>query len=82
MKEVKHYINGQYVGSASGRMFDNINPATGEVISQVHEAGEAEVDAAVQAAPRRVQGRHLPMPVRPGFLRPAATPVRRVPSHG
>ena len=56
MKEVKHYINGQYVGSASGSMFDNINPATGEVISQVHEAGEAEVDAAVQAARAALKG--------------------------
>jgi len=56
VKEVKHYINGQYVGSASGRMFDNINPATGEVISQVHEAGEAEVDAAVQAARAALKG--------------------------
>ena len=56
MKEVKHYINGQYVGSASGRMFDNINPATGVVISQVHEAGEAEVDAAVQAARAALKG--------------------------
>tara|TARA_Y100001970_G_scaffold56324_3_gene71369 strand:+ start:159 stop:1619 length:1461 start_codon:yes stop_codon:yes gene_type:complete len=56
VKEVKHYINGQYVGSASGRMFDNINPATGEVISRVHEAGEAEVDAAVQAARAALKG--------------------------
>lgn len=56
MKEVKHYINGQYVGSASGKRFDNINPATGEVISQVHEAGEAEVDAAVQAARTALKG--------------------------
>jgi aminomuconate-semialdehyde/2-hydroxymuconate-6-semialdehyde dehydrogenase len=56
VKEVKHYINGQYVGSASGRMFDNINPATGVVISQVHEAGEAEVDAAVQAARAALKG--------------------------
>jgi aminomuconate-semialdehyde/2-hydroxymuconate-6-semialdehyde dehydrogenase len=56
VKEVKHYINGQYVGSASGKRFDNINPATGEVISQVHEAGEAEVDAAVQAARTALKG--------------------------
>nr|WP_296053818.1 aldehyde dehydrogenase family protein [uncultured Alteromonas sp.] len=56
MKEVKHYINGQYVGSASGKRFDNINPATGKVISQVHEAGEAEVDAAVQAARAALKG--------------------------
>lgn len=56
MKEVKHYINGQYVSSASGKMFDNINPATGEVISKVHEAGEAEVDAAVKAARAALNG--------------------------
>tara|TARA_B100000965_G_scaffold333671_1_gene298673 strand:- start:2593 stop:3996 length:1404 start_codon:yes stop_codon:yes gene_type:complete len=37
-------------------MFDNINPATGEVISRVHEAGEAEVDAAVQAARAALKG--------------------------
>jgi hypothetical protein len=27
MKDIKHYINGQYVGSASGKLFDNVNPA-------------------------------------------------------
>ena len=56
MKEIKHFINGQYVGSASGKMFDNINPANGELIGKVHEAGEAEVDAAVKAARAALQG--------------------------
>ncbi|MCG8012224.1 MAG: aldehyde dehydrogenase family protein, partial [Candidatus Thiodiazotropha weberae] len=50
MKEVKHFINGEFVGSASGKLFDNINPATGEKIGIVHEAGAPEVDAAVNAA--------------------------------
>ena len=56
MKEIKHYINGEYVGSASGRMFDNINPANGKLIAQVHEAGREEVDAAVRAARAALKG--------------------------
>ena len=56
MNEVKHFINGHYVGSASGSVFDNINPANGKVISQVHEAGREEVDAAVKAARAALHG--------------------------
>ena len=56
MNEVKHFINGQYVGSANGQLFDNINPANGQLISRVHEAGRGEVDAAVQAAKAALQG--------------------------
>ena len=41
-------INGEWVDS--GKSFDTINPATGEVLTQVAEAGAAEVDRAVQAA--------------------------------
>lgn len=56
MKDIKHYINGQYVGSASGKLFDNVNPANGKVISKVHEAGREEVDAAVKAARAALRG--------------------------
>ncbi|MCP3864306.1 2-hydroxymuconic semialdehyde dehydrogenase [Marisediminitalea sp.] len=56
MKEIKHFINGQFVGSASGKQFDNINPANGQRISRVHEAGEAEVDLAVRAARAALDG--------------------------
>jgi len=56
MKDIKHYINGQYVGSASGKLFDNVNPANGKVISKVHEAGRVEVDAAVKAARAALRG--------------------------
>lgn len=56
MKDIKHYINGQYVGSASGKLFDNVNPANGKVIGKVHEAGRDEVDAAVQAAKAALRG--------------------------
>ncbi|MFO7527842.1 MAG: 2-hydroxymuconic semialdehyde dehydrogenase [Marinobacter sp.] len=56
MKDIKHYINGQYVGSASGKLFDNVNPANGKVLSKVHEAGRDEVDAAVRAARAALRG--------------------------
>ncbi|SFQ54232.1 aminomuconate-semialdehyde/2-hydroxymuconate-6-semialdehyde dehydrogenase [Geopseudomonas sagittaria] len=56
MKEIKHFINGEYVGSASGKLFDNVNPANGQVIAKIHEAGEAEVDAAVKAARAALKG--------------------------
>lgn len=50
MKEIKHFIGGEYVGSASGKTFEDINPATAQVIGKVHEGGQAEIDAAVAAA--------------------------------
>ncbi|HCE76742.1 MAG TPA: 5-carboxymethyl-2-hydroxymuconate semialdehyde dehydrogenase, partial [Dehalococcoidia bacterium] len=56
MKEIKHYINGEYVGSASGKLFDNVNPVNGKVIAKVHEAGREEVDAAVKAGRAALRG--------------------------
>ncbi len=47
---IKHFINGEFVASASGAMFENRNPADNSVIGRVYEAGQAEVDAAVAAA--------------------------------
>jgi aldehyde dehydrogenase (NAD+) len=46
----KLYIGGRFVDARSGRLFDVINPATGERLAQVHEAGPEDVDAAVAAA--------------------------------
>ncbi|HEY9667085.1 MAG TPA: aldehyde dehydrogenase family protein [Coleofasciculaceae cyanobacterium] len=43
-------INNEWVESASGRRFETINPATGEVICDVAEADAPDVDKAVQAA--------------------------------
>jgi aldehyde dehydrogenase (NAD+) len=43
-------INNEWVDSASGRRFETINPATGEVICDVAEADAPDVDKAVQAA--------------------------------
>ncbi len=63
MQAIKHFINGEYVGSASGKAFPNINPATNQQIGIVHEAGRAEVDAAVSAARAALKGPWGKMPV-------------------
>ncbi|WP_338452575.1 aldehyde dehydrogenase family protein [Niallia oryzisoli] len=46
----KLYINGQFVESKSGKSFDTYNPATGEVLASVYEAGALDIDVAVKAA--------------------------------
>ncbi|HKZ53333.1 MAG TPA: aldehyde dehydrogenase family protein [Candidatus Acidoferrales bacterium] len=46
----KLFIGGKWVEASSGETFPTINPATGEVLTHLVEAGEAEVDAAVKAA--------------------------------
>jgi aldehyde dehydrogenase (NAD+) len=46
----KLYINGQFVESVSKKTFDSYNPATGEVLATVYEAGPEDIDLAVKAA--------------------------------
>ena len=48
--DVKLFIDGKYVDAISGKTFDDVNPATGEVIARVAEADYADVDLAVKAA--------------------------------
>jgi len=43
-------IGGEWVPAASGRRFPTYNPATGEVLTTVAEAGPEDIDRAVQAA--------------------------------
>ncbi len=56
MKEFKHFINGAYVGSASGKTFENRNPVDNSIIGLIHEGGKPEVDAAVAAARAALKG--------------------------
>jgi aldehyde dehydrogenase (NAD+) len=46
------FIGGENVPPESGEYFDSINPANEEVISRIPESGEADVNAAFQAADR------------------------------
>ena len=50
------YIHGQYVNATSGKTFDTINPATGQILASVQQAAKADVDAAVKSAQ---QGQHV-----------------------
>jgi acyl-CoA reductase-like NAD-dependent aldehyde dehydrogenase len=49
MAEQQLYINGGYTSATSGRTFETINPANGEVLATVQAAGREDVDRAVKA---------------------------------
>jgi aldehyde dehydrogenase (NAD+) len=50
--ESRMLIDGKLVDAASGRTYDNINPATEEVIGQVADGGEHDIRSAIEAARR------------------------------
>lgn len=50
------YIGGEHVEARSGRRFDVLNPATGELYATVPEGGAEDVDLAVTAARRAYEG--------------------------
>ncbi|WML31759.1 aldehyde dehydrogenase family protein [Neobacillus sp. OS1-32] len=49
-KKYQLFIDGKWVDSVSGKVFESLNPATGEVNAIVAEAGVEDVDLAVKAA--------------------------------
>lgn len=57
-----HFIDGKFMPSLDGKTFDNINPATEEVLGKVALGGAAEVDLAVKAARRALNGPWKKMP--------------------
>ena len=44
------YIHGGYVDASSNQTFESINPANGEVLAEVAEAGAADLERAVESA--------------------------------
>ena len=46
----KLYVNGSFIESASGKTFKTPNPATGETLAVVSEAGREDIHKAVVAA--------------------------------
>ena len=59
-KLIQHFINGQFVPSHTGQTFDDVNPATTQVIAKVANGGKAEIDLAVAAAKEAFE--HGPWP--------------------
>src|ERR1700680_3895364 len=45
-------IDGKFEQAASGKTFDTVNPATGEVLASVAEGDAQDIDRAVRAARR------------------------------
>ncbi len=50
LREYKLFINGEWVESKTGETFDDINPATLEIIGKIHKASEEDVKNAVDSA--------------------------------
>jgi aldehyde dehydrogenase (NAD+) len=76
----KNYINGEWVESASGRAFENRNPAdTDELVGMFPLSSTEDVDAAVDAAAEAFKSwRLVPAPKRGEILyRAAETLIRR-----
>src|SRR5689334_22286277 len=50
MLNIENYIGGELVTPASGSYLDNINPAKGEVYSQIPDSDDRDVNLAADAA--------------------------------
>ena len=58
------FIDGQFVDAESGKIFKSPNPATGETFAEVAEADKADVDKAVAAARKALEGKWSKMSAR------------------
>ncbi|HMU25253.1 MAG TPA: aldehyde dehydrogenase [Ferruginibacter sp.] len=52
---LENFIAGKFIGPLSGRFMDNVNPATGEVYSQIPDSNEKDVDLAVSFAQKALE---------------------------
>ncbi|MEH6473765.1 MAG: 2-hydroxymuconic semialdehyde dehydrogenase [Halopseudomonas sp.] len=53
---ILNFIDGHYTEGTSGRTFEDRSPVDNRLVGIVHEAGPAEVDAAVTAAKQALEG--------------------------
>lgn len=56
MKQIKNFINGEFLVGSTNQFFDKRSPVNNQVIAQVAEASQADVDAAVRAAHTALNG--------------------------
>ena len=52
IKNACHWIDGNWVPSASGAVAESVNPSTGEVLGRFADAGAEDGQAAIAAALR------------------------------
>jgi len=70
---LKNFIDGRWVDSVSGNAFEDVDPATGEVIATATKSTVADIDKAVEAAKRAADAWRLyPAPKRGEILYRAA----------
>ena len=70
---LRNYIDGRWVDSVSGKAFEDLDPATGQVIATATLSTTADVDKAVEAAKRAADAWRLyPAPKRGEILYRAA----------
>jgi aminomuconate-semialdehyde/2-hydroxymuconate-6-semialdehyde dehydrogenase len=55
-RKILNFIDGHFTEGALGRTFEDISPVDGSLVGVVYEAGSADVDAAIRAAQRALQG--------------------------
>lgn len=74
-----NYIEGRWLEGSSGEAFEDLDPATGEIIATVTKSTQEDVDKAVESARRAVDAwRKFPAPKRGEILfRAAETLVKR-----
>ncbi|TMF64869.1 MAG: aldehyde dehydrogenase family protein [Chloroflexi bacterium] len=66
---LQNYIDGRWLDASGGETFENTNPATGELIANVAKSTVTDVDRAVDAARRALDGWRLyPAPKRGEIL--------------
>lgn len=56
MKEIKNFINGEFITNLSGKTFEKRTPIDNSLIGKVYEAGQEEVNDAVAAARAALKG--------------------------
>lgn len=65
----KNWIGGRWVPARSGKTFQNLNPATGEILGEFPESGPEDIGDAVEAAEKARRGWALtPAPKRAEIL--------------
>lgn len=50
LRRLRNYINGEFRDAADGRTIEVVNPVTGEAYATSPLSGQADVDAAMEAA--------------------------------
>ena len=69
MKKIKNYINGEFLESSTKNKIDNINPATGKIISTFPRSNHNDIALAVNVAKKSFSSwKNLSIKERAGYL--------------